>query len=627
MSGTVYQPGPDRPASIGRTLGVARVARGRLAQASLLGAGAIGASIGLMGTSAWLISRAALHPSEASLTLAIVGVQVFGLSRGFLRYGERLVGHDAALRVLADLRVRVYGRLEAIAPAGLPLFRRGDLVSRVVDDVDSLQDVVLRVIQPFAVACLVGAGTVAVMWMLLPGAGAVVLVALVVSATLVPWLTSRLASREESKQASARGELGAAVVDLIAGAPELTVMGGAGEQVDRIAGADHRLRATARQGANTTGIGLGLTTALAGLASWGALTLGVRATHAGHLDGALLAVLALVPLAAFELVAPLPAATQSLQRSRLAAGRVFAAADAPAPVEEPETPRPLPGATSGPHTLSLRSVWAGYPGTERSVLRGVDLDLAPGRRVALVGPSGSGKSTLADVLVRFLPVDGGEATLSGVPLDRLSSDDVRRVVGLVEQSPHLFATSVAENLRVGRRSAGDDELVEVLARVGLGDWLAGLPDGLATRVGPAGRRLSGGQRQRVAVARALLADFSILILDEPVEHLDPAAADALTADLLALTEGRSTLLITHRLAGLDQVDEILVLHEGRVVERGTHRDLVSAGGSYAGLWWDELMNDGSVLEPPPATPATPAPPQARTALLDASVLNEGKNSP
>ncbi len=205
MSGTVFEPTVDRPAPIGRTLGIARVAAGRLAQASALGAGAIGASIALMGTSAWLISRAALHPSEASLTLAIVGVQFFGLSRGFLRYGERLVGHDAALRVLTDLRVRVYRRLEAIAPAGLPLFRRGDLVARVVDDVDSLQDVVLRVVQPFAVACVVGAGTVAVMWILLPGAGAVLLVALLSSATLVPWLTGRLATREESKQASARG--------------------------------------------------------------------------------------------------------------------------------------------------------------------------------------------------------------------------------------------------------------------------------------------------------------------------------------------------------------------------------------------------------------------------------------
>ena len=350
----------------------------------------------------------------------------------------------------------------------------------------------------------------------------------------------------------------------------------------------------------------------------------MRATHGGHLDGALLAVLALVPLAAFELVAPLPAATQALQRSRTAAGRVFAATDAPTPVDEPDSPLPLLGAVKGPHTVRLRSVWAGYPGTARSVLRGVDLDLAPGRRVALVGRSGAGKSTLADVLVRFLPIDGGEATLDGVPLDRLSSDEVRRVVGLVEQSPHLFATTLAENLRVGRRSAADDELVDALARVGLSDWLAGLPGGLATRVGPLGARLSGGQRQRVAVARALLAEFSILILDEPAEHLDEEAADALTADLLALTEGHSTLFITHRLAGLDQVDEIIVLDEGRVIERGTHADLVTFGGRYADLWWDELMKDPSVPGPRPATPASP---EGLAAVPDAAVRNEGSDIP
>ena len=282
-----------------------------------------------MGTSAWLISRAAQRPSEASLTLAIVGVQFFGLSRGFFRYGERLRGHDAALRVLADVRVRVFERLEAVAPAGLPVFRRGDLVARFVDDVDSLQDVVLRVLQPFLVAVLVGAGTVAALWWFLPQAGLVLLVALVLSATAVPWLTGRLARREESRQATVRGELTASVVDLVEGAPELLVMGAIEGQLSRIEVSDRQLRGVARHGAGTTGIGLGLTTALAGLASWGALTLGVDATHAGSLNGALLAVLALVPLAAFELSSPLPAATQALQRSRVAAARVFEAMDAP----------------------------------------------------------------------------------------------------------------------------------------------------------------------------------------------------------------------------------------------------------------------------------------------------------
>jgi ATP-binding cassette subfamily C protein CydC len=603
----------DGRAGIARTLGIAHAARRRLAEASLLGAGAIGASIALMGTSAWLISRAAQHPSEASLTLAIVGVQFFGLSRGFLRYGERLVGHDAALRVLADLRVRVFSRLEAVAPAGLPAFRRGDLMARFVDDVDSLQDVVLRVLQPFLVAALVGASTVAALWWFLPQAGVILLVALVLSATAVPWLTGRLASREESRQATVRGELSAGVVDLVEGAPELLVMGAVGEQLGRLDDSDSRLREVARRGAGTTGIGLGLTTALAGLASWGALTIGVEATHAGSLNGALLAVLVLVPLATFELASPLPAATQALQRSRVAAARVFEAMDAPAVLRDPATPVAVGAA---PHTLTLRDVWASYPGAGRAALRGVDLELTPGRRVALVGPSGAGKSTLADLVVRFLPTDAGEITLDGVPLERLAADDVRRVVGLVEQRPHLFDTTLAENLRIGRRSATDEDLAGALTRVGLGPWLAGLPDSLRTAVGPMGARLSGGQRQRVAVARALLADFPILVLDEPGEHLEPAAADSLTADLLALTEGRSTLLITHRLTGLEQVDEIIVLDEGRVVERGTHRDLVTSGGRYAGLWWDELMNAQSPVEP-----------RSPSSEGLSAVLNEGSDTP
>ncbi len=216
-----------------------------------------------------------------------------------------------------------------------------------------------------------------------------------------------------------------------------------------IEAADEQLRSIARRGAGTAGIGLALTTALAGLASWLALTLGVRAAHGGSLNGALLAVLALVPLAAFELVSPLPAATQSLQRARVAAGRVFDAMDTPPVVHDPRSPV-VPG--DGPHTVELRDVWASYPGAGRAALRGIDLELQPGRRVALVGPSGAGKSTLADVLVRFLPADAGEALLDGMPVERFAADDVRRVVGLVEQHAHLFDTTLAENLRIGRRA-------------------------------------------------------------------------------------------------------------------------------------------------------------------------------
>jgi thiol reductant ABC exporter CydC subunit len=589
----------DQLASTRRTLRLARPAAPRLAGAAALGAGAVSASIALMGTSAWLISRAAQHPPESALALAIVGVQFFGLSRAFFRYSERLVGHDAAFRLLADLRVRVYDRLQQLAPAGLPLFRRGDLLARVVDDVDSLQDVVLRVVPPFAVAAAVGLATAAVLWALLPGAGAVLLVALAISSTVVPWLTGRLAARQAAHHAAARGELSAAVVDLVEGAPELVVMGGIEAQLARIDGADRRLRAFERDAAGTAGVGLGLTTLLIGAACWGSLTLGVSATHDGRLHGVVLAVLALVPLATVELVAPLPAAAQAMHRSRQTAGRVFAVTDAPPPVTDPEHPVAL---SPGPHTLRLHSVWARYPAAVEPAVRGVDLDMSPGRRIGLVGPSGAGKSTLADLMVRFLPCAAGNVRLDDVSIECFRGDDLRPVVCLVNQDPHLFNTSLAENLRVGRRSASDDELREVLDRLGLASWLASLPDGLSTEVGSFGTKLSGGQRQRVAVARALLADPSILVLDEPAEHLDSVTADALTADLLRLTRHQSTLLITHRLAGLEAADEILYMERGTVTERGRHAELLAQGGKYAGLWWEEHVSDGVAMHVDPLTP-------------------------
>jgi len=579
-------PGTEAPlAPLGRTLGEARPAAGRIALATLLGAGAIAADIGLMGTAAWLISRAAQHPNEQALAVAIVLVQFFGLSRGLLRYGERLVSHDAAFRLLADLRVRVYVRLERLAPAGLPGFRRGDLLARIVQDVDSLQDLVIRVVPPFGMAALVGVSTVVLVWWMLPAAGMILAVALLLASTLVPWLTGHLARRREAAFARVRGDLGAAMVDLTEGAAELVAFGATGAQVRTIRRHDAELSAIAAASAGTAGTGLSLTTVLAGLASWGCLVVGIPAVTSGRLGGTELAVITLVPLAAFELVVGLPVATQALQRVRQAAARLFEVTDAPAPVPEPEVALPLP---AGPYDLAARSVWAGYPSADVPALRGIDLSLPAGRRVAIVGASGAGKSTLAAVLLRFLPCEAGSVTLNGTLTDRLDGDELRSVVGLVGQDAYLFDATIGENLAVGRKGASVDDLRHVLGRVGLSDWLEGLPRGLDTPVGRHGTRLSGGQRQRVAVARALLADFPVLVLDEPAEHLDLAAADALTADLLEVTAGRSLVLITHRLAGLESVDEVLVMDDGRVVERGSHDVLLDAGGRYAELWWNEM---------------------------------------
>jgi len=585
MPGLRRVEGEGAIAPVRRTVALARPAARRVALTVLLGAGAIAADVGLIGTAAWLISRAAEHPNESDLALAIVGVQFFGLSRGLLRYGERLVGHDTAFRLLADLRVTVYARLEQLAPAGLPSFRRGDLLARIVQDVDSLQDLVVRVVPPFGIAILVGVSTVVLEWWMLPAAALILAVALVSAGTLVPWLTGRLARRRESRFARVRGDLAASMVDLTEGASELVAFGAMDAELQSIRAQDAELTAVASASAGTAGVGLALTTLLAGLACWGSLLVGAPAVISGRLAPTELAVVTLIPLAAFELVVGLPIAAQALQRVRQAAARVFEVTDAVPPVCDPGRPAGMP---DRPYDLEARSVWAGYPTAEGPVLRGVDLSLPPGRRVLIAGPSGAGKSTLASVLLGFLPCQAGSVSLNGIPVDSLSGDDLRTVVGLVGQDPYLFDSTIAENLRIGRRDATDDELRQVLVRVGLADWVGDLPRGLETMVGRHGARLSGGQRQRIAVARALLADFPLIIFDEPAEHLDPVAAQALIADLLRVTDDRSLLLVSHRLVGLESVDEILLLDAGRVVERGTHDELLGKCGRYAHLWWDEM---------------------------------------
>jgi thiol reductant ABC exporter CydC subunit len=595
---TAGAPGPLQPtgdpggveASLGSTLALVRPATPLLGVASLLGAGAVGAGIGLIATSAWLISRASQRPPESAIAIAIVAVQFFALSRGLFRYGQRVVGHDVAFRALADLRMRSYERLESLAPAGLPAFRRGDLLARIVHDVDSLQDLLVRVIPPFVIALVVGTGTVVFVWWILPAAGVILLVALLLAGTVLAWLTGRLARRSESRQAALRGELTAAVVDLLEGGPELTAYGGLGAQLRRTSAVDAQLRRVACATARTAGIGQGLATLLCGLAMWGALVVGVTAVHTGVLDGVLLAVIALVPLAAFELVSDLPAASQTLQRVRRAAARTLEVINATPPIVEPADPLPLPLPRAGTgRTLRVRGLRTRYGERGPWVLDGLDLDLATGRTVAVVGRSGAGKSTLADVLLRFLPYQSGSVTLDGVEISDLSGDDYRRVVGLVSQDAHIFDTTLEENLRLARRDASPEELSAALSRARLLDWTDSLPDGLGTRVGTHGARISGGQRQRLAVARALLADFPLLVVDEPGEHLDTATADALTADLLSATPHQAVLLITHRLAGLHAVDEVIVLESGRALQRGTHAELLALGGPYARLWAREAQ--------------------------------------
>jgi len=573
----------------------------RLAAATALGAGATLAGIGLLATASWLVVRASEQPNVAALGLAVAGVRFFGIARGVLRYADRLVGHDTALRALAEQRTSSFGRLEQLAPMGLPAFRSGDLLTRLVDDVDSVQDRLLRVVQPFAVAVVAGGVTVAFLAWLLPAAGALVFVSLVLSGTLVPAVARRLVRRREARYAAARAELSTAVVDLLHGAQDLVAFGAVDAQLQRVEAADAELTRISRAAARTSGLASGLTTALGGIALWAVAVVAVAAVADGDLPGVLLAVVVLVPMAAAELLSTLPEAAATTERVRPQLARVRALDDAPLPVHDPRHPVALP---PGRYGVRLRGLSVRYGPDGPLALDGVDLDLAPGRRVAVVGPSGSGKSTLAAALVRFLQPASGEATLSGVPLQNLRAADVRRVVGLCAQDSHLFDCTVADNLALARPDADHEQMLAALDAARLGDWVDALPAGLCTRVGERASRLSGGQRQRLALARALLADFPVLVLDEPTEHLDTQAADALTADLLDATAGRTTLIVTHRLRGLEDVDEIVVLDAGKVVERGTHAGLMATGRVYPRLWHRErevdLLAGGTTPERAPA---------------------------
>ncbi|WP_258573215.1 thiol reductant ABC exporter subunit CydD [Streptomyces sp. KM273126] len=550
--------------------------RGRLALALLLGSLALGSAVGLMATSGWLISRASQQPPVLYLMVAVTATRAFGIGRAVFRYTERLVSHDAVLRMLADTRVAVYRRLERLAPAGLRRTRRGDLLSRLVADVDALQDYWVRWLLPAGAAIVVSVASVGFTAWLLPEAGAVLALGLLVAGAGVPLVTGAVARRAERRLAPARGTLATRVADLLTGTAELTVAGALRTRTAEARRADAELTRIASRAATATALGDGLTALVTGLTVAATAFVGAQAVADGRLGGVVMAVVVLTPLAAFEAVMGLPLAVQFRQRVCKSAERVYEVVDAPDPVREPEQPVPVP---QSPFPLVLRGLAARHAEQDRDALAGIDLTLDQGRRIAVVGPSGSGKTTLAQVLLRFLDAHEGTYTLGGVDVYALEGDAVRRLVGLCAQDAHLFDSSVRENLLLARKDATEAELRDALERARLLDWVDGLPDGLDTLIGEHGARLSGGQRQRLALARALLADFPVLVLDEPSEHLDLATADALTADLLAATEGRTTLLITHRLAGLEVVDEVVVLTEGRVVQRGPFAALAAEDGA------------------------------------------------
>jgi len=527
-----------------RVLATARPLRRRLAFGVVLGALAVGAGVALMSTSGYLISRAALRPPILSLAVAIVGVQFFGLSRGILRYFERLASHDAALRLLDRMRAVFFERLEPLVPDGLPLgARTGDLLGRFVDDVDELQHLFVRALGPPIVAVVVGLGVVVAALLVDPRAAAVLALALLAGGVLVPLAAARVVRSTGRREAPARAALLTDVLETLEFAPELAVDGRRDEALAVVAARESSLTRIRRRTALAEGLGQGTVTLLAGLALVAVVV--VTTVH-----GVLLGMLALLALAAFEAIRPLPVAAEHLGATEASAERLFELVDRVPPVRDPGTPAPAPaGLVLRVESLAVDGVFAG-----------VDLELRGGRTVALTGPSGAGKTTLAHCLVRFRDPDGGQVLLDGRDLREYRQEDVRATVLLSGQDAHLFATTIRENLRIARQDADDAALREALGRAGALDWLDTLPDGLDTFVGEQGLLVSGGQRQRIALARAFLSPARFLVFDEPAAHLDaPTAAGIVDTILELAAEGRGVLLVSHSGYGLERVDEVVGL--------------------------------------------------------------------
>jgi ATP-binding cassette, subfamily C, bacterial CydC len=555
-------------AALGRMAAATRPRWKLLAASVALGAGAVLAGVGLLATSGYLISRAAQRPEILALGVAIASVRALAIARAALRYGERLVSHDLAFRTLADLRRRFYDRLVPLVPGGLPGLGRADLLSRFVADVDRQQDLYLRAIGPVAVALVAGAGSLLVAFLMAPAAGAVLAVGLLAGGVLVPLLTRAAARAAGRRQAAARAALTTTIVEVAGGAAELAMAGREREWIDRADREGAALARIQRRDALAGGLAGGLTTALTGLTAVAVALVAIPAVRRDELAGVLLAAVILLAIAAFEAVRPLAAAAASIDACAAAATRIEGVLDAPPAVADPA----LPVALAPEGALELRGVRFRYASDGPWVLDGADLVLTPGRAVALLGPSGCGKTTLAELLVRFRDPVAGAVTLGGIDVRSAAQDDLRAAVCLGSQDAYLFAGTLAENLALARPDAAPAELERALRRVGLGPWLASLPDRLQTAVGEHGAKVSGGQRRRIAAARLLLSPARFVIADEPAAHLDPGGGTALMAELAAeASGGRGVLVIAHEPHGLEAFDEVLTLHGGRLRACDTRR--------------------------------------------------------
>jgi ATP-binding cassette subfamily C protein CydC len=525
------------------------------------------ANVGLMAVSGWFISAMAIA-GVAGVSMNYFTpaglIRFAAIVRTTGRYGERLVTHEATFRLLSELRVWFYQHIEPLAPAVLETYRSGDLLSRIRADIDTLNNVYLRLLVPVVVAVLAGTVFVAILWFYDPLLALVELTLLLVAGAFVPWLMNRLGRETGAQMVQTAAQMRSALVSDLQGMGELLVYGAAESHAAHIRQLGQDLAQQQRKMSGLNGIAQGALGLCANLAMWSMLLLVIPQVAAGKMPPPTLAMLALFALASFEAVMPLPLAFQSLGETLAAARRIFSLADQPPAVIEPATPLPVPSVLE----FAFVDVAFRYQPDSDAVLQHINLQLPAAHKLAVVGATGSGKSTLASLLLCFREYDSGQILLNGQPIQHYSGEALRQHIAVVPQQTHLFNTTIRENLLLARADADQAALEAACKLAMIHDFIMAQPEGYATLTGETGVRLSGGQAKRVAIARALLRNAPLLILDEPTEGLDPETAAQVMGNILTQVEaqGQGLLLITHRLHGLERMDTVLVMDQGCIVE-------------------------------------------------------------
>jgi ATP-binding cassette subfamily C protein CydC len=550
---------------------------GEICLSILVGIATIGAGIGMLGTSAYLITFAALHPSIAELQVAIVGVRFFGISRSVFRYLERLISHSVNLKVLSNIRGWFYRNIEPLAPAGLQDYHSGDLLDRVIADIETLQDFFVRVISPFIVAIVVtivmslflGSYAAVLAWILLTG--------MLLNGFILPAFFM-LISRENSRELlSNRAKLSTFMLEYFQGLEDLQASDTQDQWQKKIRDSNQALSSAQIKNGVLSGFNDALVLLIANGTALAIFIASIPLVNNGLISGVSLAVVVLLTMASFEATNPLPLAAQNLMASLAAGQRLFEVVKTNTFDQEERQSIPTYIKID---RVEVKGVGFHYPNSEEVVLKDIDLILQKGDRIALVGPSGAGKTTLIEMLLGFWKPQKGQVKYLSVNQTFDNPIQHGDIFGVVSENSYLFSESLRENLLLAKPVATDNELIEVIKRVKLFGWYETLPNGLDTWLGERGQQMSGGERQRLALARVLLNDSPFIILDEPTSHLDSETAHTIMYDLLSNLKSKGILLITHQMEFLDDLEKIYFIKDGSVSESGSKNELLTHQGDF-----------------------------------------------